>query len=314
MSIVQSNSSFNSSLTSSLYDSQDDVHPAKIKNYVKEILKSRIFLGRYIERRLADKRIGYRDVILVSAAEVELIRDLTEAQQQLIIACASTKPWIGITDTEPLGIHTSGICLWTEIDNQPFGAFWFQIKSVKFRDVEILVTLKCLRHISEAFIEIEPILTGAVKTRSSLENSSQQRPATSVQSLNEIYSDFVDTLKSFLSISNVKEFITFLFAFVIAIFTGSTAFINFLGNFILALLREMSFLVKNSTPIFLGVLDFFAKIIGGFYILLALMFKQSTPRRPPPVTEEEMRLQYRDHKAWSNDHPRFNQHFVGQFD
>lgn len=311
MSIVRSNSSFNSSLTSSLYDSQDDMDPTKLKNYVKEILKSRIFLGRYIERRLADKRIGYRDVILVSGAEVELIRDLTEAQQKLITACANTKPWIGITDTEPLGIHTSGVCLWTEIENQPFGAFWFQIKSVKFRDGEVLVTLKCIRHISEAFIEIEPILTGAGNTKKSLESNNERKPNTSVQSLNETYSEFVDTLKSFLSITNVKEFITFLFAFVIAIFTGSTAFINFLGNFILALIREISFFVKNSTPMFLGVLDFFAKIIGGFYILLAMMFKQSTPR---PPRNDDPRTLYLENKAWDTQHSRYNQHFVGQFD
>ncbi|XP_075975533.1 uncharacterized protein LOC142976163 [Anticarsia gemmatalis] len=276
MSAVQPSASFNSSVASAVssqFDVHEDPDTFKIKNHVKEMLKSRIFLGRYIERRLANKKIGYRDIVLVSAAEVELKKDLLEAQHKLS-NITSKSHWIGITETEALGYHSAGVCLWTEIDNQPFGPFWFQIKSLKFRDEEVIVTVKCLRHISDAFIEIEPILTGAVKK---VKNTSEKKLENSTASLNETYNDITGTLKSFLSITNVKEFFTFLFAFVIAIFTGSTAFVNFLGNFILALIREMSILVKNSTPMFLGLLDFFSKIVGGFYILLAMLFKQSAP-------------------------------------
>ncbi|XP_047025298.1 uncharacterized protein LOC124633958 [Helicoverpa zea] len=301
MSVVPSNLSFNSSVTTSQYDSQDDAEPTKVKNYLKERLKSRIFLGRYVERRLADKRIGYRDIVVVSPAEVKLKKDLLDVQHKLITVCPSTH-WIGITDTETLG-YTSGVCLWTEIDNQPFGPFWFQIKSLKFRDDEVMVQLKCLRHISDAFLEIEPILTGAVKTTKSTETT-EKKLESSVASLNETYTDFVATLKSFLSISNVKEFITFLLAFVIAIFTGSSSFINFLGNFILALVRELSLLVKNSTPMFLGLLDFFSKIVGGFYILLAMFFRQSAP--PPPNK--------RTIGAYDRSRRSYNHYDDGQFD
>lgn len=274
MVLVRPNSSLNSSVSTSQYDSQDDADPTKIKNYLKERLKSRIFLGRYVERRLADKRIGYRDVVVISPAEVTLKKDLFDVQHKLLTICPNTH-WIGITDTESLG-YTPGICLWTEIENQPFGPFWFQIKSLKFRDDEVMVTLKCLRHISDAFLEVEPILTGTVKKAKPIENTDKKLES-SVAALNETYTDFVETVKSALSISNVKEFVTFLFAFVIAIFTGTTSFVNFLGNFILALIREFSLLVKNSTPMFLGLLDFFSKIIGGFYILLAMLFRQTAP-------------------------------------
>lgn len=266
--------SFNSSVASSVaqYDCIADNTSSRVKNDVKDSLKSRIFLGRYIERRLINQGIGYRDIVVVSAAESELKRDLLEAQHKLSTSCPKTS-WIGITDTDFFGCSPAGaVCLCTEIDNQPFGAFWFQIKTIKFREDEIIVPLKCIRHITEAFIELEPILTGTKNNKVALDH----KPISSV-ALDESFSDIIVSLKSALSIRNVKEFFTFLFAFIIAIFTGSTAFVNFLGNFVLALIREMSILIKNSTPMFLGVLDFFSKIVGGFYILLAMIFKQNAP-------------------------------------
>ncbi|KAL0830695.1 hypothetical protein ABMA28_002829 [Loxostege sticticalis] len=279
MSGLQETSSFNSSVASSHLDSQDDMETAKAKHFVKELLKARIFLGRYIERRLIDQRIGYRDVILVSAAEVELKRDLVEAQHLMRSAFPNIH-WIGIADSEILGVNSSGLCLCTEIENQPFGPFWFQIKSIRFRNEEIMIALKCIRHISDSYLEIEPILTRS-STKKVREANNDTKPDSSVETLGDTYNEILVTLKSALSIRNVKEFVTFLFAFVIAIFTGSTAFVNFLGNFILALLREMSILIKNSTPMFLGLLDFFSKIVGGFYILLAMFFKPSNPVPPP---------------------------------
>ncbi|CAK1555189.1 unnamed protein product [Leptosia nina] len=272
MTSVMQSSSANSSPASSRLDSSDDMAIVLVKKYVKDLLRSRIFLGRYLERRLVDQRIGYRDVVLVSAAETELKKDLLEAVRRLRLVYPNLH-WIGVTDSSTLGLNvSSGMCMWTEIDNQPFGPFWFQIKSIKFREHEILLTLNCVRHITDAFIELEPILTGAVKPKK-VEDSQVEVKASN----DESFSDIKETLKSALSIRNVKEFVTFIVALVIAVFTGSIAFVNFLGNFILALLREFSLLIKNSTPMLLGFLDFLSKIVGGFYILLAMLFKPSNP-------------------------------------
>ncbi|CAG4930556.1 unnamed protein product [Colias eurytheme] len=275
MSVSIQSPSMNSSVTSSQLDSFEDMAVSNVKKYVKEVLRSRIFLGRYLERRLVDQQIGYRDIVLISAAEKEFLRDLLETVHKL----RSVSPnlhWIGITNSDTLNINvSSSLCLWTEIDNEPFGAFWFQVKGIKFRDNEVLIALKCIRHITEAYLELEPILTGATKKDITIKpkESQVEEKAQITESINDIK----ETLKSALSIRNVKEFFTFVFAFIIALFTGSTAFVNFLGNFILALIREFSILVKNSTPVFLGTLDFFSKIIGGFYILVAMIFRPSNP-------------------------------------
>lgn len=273
MSVGAPSVSLNTSAASSQVDTREDImENTQLKNYVKDLLKSRIFLGRYLERRLTDQRIGYRDIVLISPAEVELKRDLVEAHHKLRLAFPNIH-WIGVTDGEQIG-YPSSVCIWTEIDNQPFGPFWFQIRSIKYREDEVIVILKSLRHISDAFLEIEPVLTGSTKN---LYNTTVNQPDSSVATLNETYNEIISTLKGALSIRNLKEFVTFLVAFVIAVFTGGNAFINFLGNFILALIREVSVLVKNSTPMFLGFLDFMSKIVGGFYILVAMFFKPSNP-------------------------------------
>lgn len=271
------NLSIDSSGNSSYFEySENEV---KMKNFAKDLLKSRIFLGRYIERRLINQQIGYRDIVVISAAETELKKDLLDVQRKLCIVNPGI--FIGITETDVIGCSPAGaVCLCTEIDNQPFGAFWFQIKSLKFREKEVIATLKCLRYITESFIELEPILTGKLKPKAvsaSIQETSE--------SLSETFSEIKGNLKHALSISNVKDFVTFIFALIIAAFTGSTAFVNFLGNFVLALVREMSILIKNSTPMFLGLLDFFSKIVGGFYILLAMLFRQNAP---PPINSRSI--------------------------
>lgn len=285
--------SLESSLMSTNAEICEELEIANARNYAKSLLKSRIFLGRYVERRLINQRIGYRDIVIVSDAEVELKRDLINIQIKLRSAYPQDF-WIGISDSEFME-YSSSVCLATEIDNQPLGPFWFQIKSVKFRDVEIIIMLKCVRHISDAYLEVEPILTGKINKISTLTNKS-----TTDRTFNESANDIVESLKNALTVNNVKEFLTFIFAFVIAIFTGSTSFVNFLGNFMLALVRELSILIKNSTPMFLGVLDFFSKIVGGFYILLAMFFKpnnslRSTNKRAVPYyAQRQNQFDYRN--------------------
>lgn len=267
-----SGSHLSTSLNSSSMSSSSELKAAedgellKVRDYVKNLLRSRIFLGRYLERRLVDQRIGYRDIVKLSPAEVELKRDLLDAQHKLKRIYPTH--WIGISDTESID-HTTGVCLWTEIDNQPFGVFWFQIKSVKFRDYEAIVTLKCIRHITEAFLEVEPITLGY-----------QEKPA--IETINDTANEIAFTLKNAFTLNSIKDFITFICAFVIAIFTGSNTFVQFLGNFVLALVRELSNLITRSTPLILGCLDVFSKIIGGFYILVAMIFK---PNNPNPLNK-----------------------------
>lgn len=259
------------------------------RNYAKDLLKARLFLGRYLERRLVPD-VGYRDIVLLSAAELELQRDLFDIRKKLL--ALNHDLWIGITDSDELGYNRSGVCLWTEIDDQPLGPIWFQIKTVTLRDKEIIVKVRCVRHISESYLELEPLLTKGMKSENE-ECKTDIIPKLDKESV----TNFVTMLKSILNVTNIKEFLRFIIAFVIAIFTGGISFIDFLGNFVLGLVREASIFVKNATPMFLGMLDFFSKIVGGFYLLLAMIFKPNTP-----VDYNKRRIDYYPQHGQNYDH------------
>lgn len=64
---------------------------------------------------------------------------------------------------------------------------------------------------------------------------------------------------------------------IISVFLDS---LQYLGEFSLRLFREFNNFVKVSTPIFLAIIDLIKKSIGGFFILIAMMWGSSS-RAPP---------------------------------
>ena len=49
-------------------------------------------------------------------------------------------------------------------------------------------------------------------------------------------------------------------------------------------IHESAFLLRTATPMFLSVVDMFNKIVGGFYMLLAMMWRDF--RRPQPPQQQ----------------------------
>lgn len=71
-------------------------------------------------------------------------------------------------------------------------------------------------------------------------------------------------------------------AMIIAFITVMLAFVRYLGEYFLRLLREISLFLHVSTPIVLQCIDLVTKSIGGLYILLAMMWRGQPVNRPPP--------------------------------
>lgn len=248
---------------------QDYSKDTTIRQSLKRQLKEKIFLGRYLEKRLVHESIGYRDLVLISAADEELIKQLESIKAKLTTVYPNH--WIGITDPQVLNLP-KGLCLWVQLSDPLLGASWFQIKTVKFRSNEIFLELKCIRYISDKHIELEPLLTGH-RIQSNIDTEIKfgldDIPLATKRKLIE----FIIFMKRCMTISNVQELFTFMFAIIIAVTTGSFQLVHHLGNFILALMRESSLLVNSLTPFCLGCLDVFTKIVGGFYLLIAMIFR-----------------------------------------
>lgn len=82
-----------------------------------------------------------------------------------------------------------------------------------------------------------------------------------------------------------REIFMFVSAAIVGTINGLARCVEYIGNFSLKLMHEFSFLMGTITPIILAVIELVGKIIGGLYLLIAMMFRQNGPspqqiRRP----------------------------------
>ncbi|GAB0091566.1 uncharacterized protein DMENIID0001_064210 [Sergentomyia squamirostris] len=259
-----------------------DFPPAgdSLENFCKKVLKSRIFLGEFREKRLVSSLQSYRDVIVVDVhSESAIVNDLDVIQAKVCEWSTRTAKdsWIGVTrNLNETTRSLESISLWTELESfYPFGKYWFQIKTVRFRDNEILLKLKVLRSVDDS---------------TPLQRTEQQE-----LKWEDIDWSLVERGGQKLYIwtkNQVRDFIIFLLSMKIhpghifagvkmIIFVAITAIVSafqgiqLVGNFGLRFMQELRKCIHVLTPIFLGTLDIFSKIVGGFYMLIAMIWRDS---------------------------------------
>lgn len=88
--------------------------------------------------------------------------------------------------------------------------------------------------------------------------------------------------KNFLSLFTIVN-ITILFKFltivVVALFTFLTKAIPWLGEFTIRLVHELAYLIHVCMPLFLAFIELIQKTIGGFYILIAMLWRGQPDNR-----------------------------------
>ena len=84
-------------------------------------------------------------------------------------------------------------------------------------------------------------------------------------------------LKYFLSeiftVTSAKQAVQLIGLIILTICTGSFELLKHFWWYSLALTRELGVIAERLTPLALGVLDIVSKIIGGFYMLIAMIFR-----------------------------------------
>lgn len=90
----------------------------------------------------------------------------------------------------------------------------------------------------------------------------------------------------FLSITinrqTITETLRFILLLIVSLFAGSTQIIKYLGIFGIKLIERLTWLAYALTPVALGFIDLCSKIIGGFYLLVAMIWRDSTGTRRQP--------------------------------
>jgi hypothetical protein len=95
--------------------------------------------------------------------------------------------------------------------------------------------------------------------------------------------EITTNLASVVTVHNVKEVIVFTSVLIVTCVTGMFHLVRYVGDYSIKFMREFSVVIEASTPIFLGIIDFFSKCVGGLYLLIAMLWKDSKVQPPPRV-------------------------------
>lgn len=83
---------------------------------------------------------------------------------------------------------------------------------------------------------------------------------------------------------SILETLRFISLLIVSLFAGSTQIVKYTGIFIIKLIERTTWLVHVLTPIAMAIIDLCSKIVGGLYLLIAMIWRDSTggARRPQP--------------------------------
>lgn len=296
-----------------------------LQSNCKQLIKSKIFLGDFKEKRYNEDLKDYRDLIVIdSQAESEIVHSLEQVKQNLIDfrsygqRILNKKLFYGYTrapedlslfrDINQVVGSSKNVCLWTELescDNNvlPFGKYWFQVKTIKFKESEISVRLKVLRSVQDSDLSrkfSEKVKAATNKDGSGIEAGNEEFVAQLKAVLDIWKRDLSESLMLFLASINrhsIKESVKFFSLLIISLATALISSIRYIGIFTIKFMEQLNWFIHVSTPAFLAILDFFSKIIGGFYILLLMVWKDSRqPRLPPPRRPEPIEYRRRTYQ------------------
>lgn len=248
-----------------------------VRYFATQMLKTRMFIGQFQERRWVEPLQAYRDVLVINKSEFDLLKDVESVRRRLRGYYQSSNHWIGLTDPQFVGAP-NGHCIWIEPTENALGNYWFRIRGVKFRRNEVILRVKVVRPVTtQSVLPNESFENNVTKL---LENFSWETTSENAKKYLLEYLTWLFT--NVLTTSNIKEAITFLGVFVVTGLALSVKGVKFFMDFFLKFMREVSYFIESSTPVMLAVVNLIGKAIGGFYLLIIMMFRGNNNPVPYP--------------------------------
>lgn len=255
------------------YNNNEEQH---LYDFVNSMLRGRIFVGDFQEKRYVACLKAYRDVITLGSDEKDLHVDLAVVKKRL--TGVFKNEWIGITTPKTIGAPV-GYCIWVELSEEVFGKHWYKIRSVSFRSNEILLKIKPLRAISSNTLFLG---SNASSETSELEKSANGDFLVRLKSKfkNMLFVETSNFLSETITLNNMKETTKFIALLLGTAFVALIGGAKYLADYSLKLVHELSILIKTLTPFAIACVEVFGKIVGGFYLLLAMLWRD---RRSPQI-------------------------------
>lgn len=270
----------------------------EIRAYAEQILKDRVFMGNFHEKRYVKQLNSYRDVIVLDKDERDLCTDLIKVRNYSLLQ--NPNGWFGFSEPHDIDAPLSAYCIWTVLDKcdgtidqlnvatTVFGNYWFQIKAIHLSYNAIEMEMKILRPIEQmaSTLSNSSALHIAQQAINDIDTTIiQQYFRENVIEVNwiELFQQWLTAINQIifqflfheLNRHNIFHWTQMIGLFLIATFKMSVYLIQWLGEFTLKLVFELTKLFRAMTPISLAILNLIAKVIGGFYILLAMIWRDS---------------------------------------
>ncbi|XP_071538026.1 uncharacterized protein [Panulirus ornatus] len=254
--------------------------------YIGERLCGRVFSGWVEERRWVEDLGGYRDVIEVDEWEVEMNQQLKVIISSFPGVYEGTK-WINIT---PPG-KSPCYCLWVLLAAPPApGHYWYAVTGVHLQpQFGLRIVVKEIRSVHPHDGE------SSVARRKRQRKLSTNESSNELQTLGEQVQEWLEQVRqlnlvmiwsavsSTITFSNIKETIRFLIVLVVTLAIGLVSFLRKSHHFLLHFVREAGNFFRNITPFLQSLLSFVEKLIGGMYLLIAMIYRDwRRPSVPPP--------------------------------
>ncbi|XP_039288745.1 uncharacterized protein LOC111051092 [Nilaparvata lugens] len=258
-------------------NSHTDIAKEKqLKVFVKQMLVHQTFEAVYQERRWNQTVNAYRDLVVIPKdGNEQFLKDLEVVRSRLIEFYKGSK-WIGLTPPTLIGAPAGGFCLWLNLENTAFGKHKFRVRRVKFFDNEICLEIKSTSEIDNLSTSTDSDVTA---------NGSRETEQSTSEPFDVQLKEISASVLALLTRENAIEAARFLSILIATLITVFTKIVYNSGDFTLKLMDRLIRLVQVMMPLLLSIVDLFKKTIGGFLILLSMMWNSywhSGGPAPPP--------------------------------
>jgi len=306
-----SRSSSTLSLCSNVSQASSGLPPLdRLLKHLRERISGSLFSGWYTERRYVDAIDRYRDVILVDSIEYLIIKQVKYAIRKSGKILADNC-FIGLTNVDDECKLFITLGAGGAETSHAFGHYWFQLRSISFIpnigfNLEVVVLRQFVTTDSESCwkckarasqpddsppVKIDSIGAALVDMKTRLGQVSSD-VWTEVWQPQTIWAK----LRPLMSVANLVHLGKLVMVLFLALLTGIVSGVKQTAQFSLKVLHELANLVDRSTPLALGALNIMSKVVGGAYLLVAMIWRDTVkkpvggpvPARPqltslPPV-------------------------------
>lgn len=275
-----------------------------VLKHVRDRIHGHLFSGWYTERRYMEAIDRYRDVLIVDSTEAQIIKQVRYIIKKSIKIIGENS-YVGVSfDEEECRMYLSNFKSLTSPvlsheNSHPFGRYWFQISAVNFiQNQGFLFEIKIIR----PFLSSDSQTCWQCRLR---EQQAKNAPPVKIESINDalmdmrgrvsvLLSDFLlylgdpsswlEKARPHLTLTKLFGLCKFLVVILLALLAGLWAGLKHVANFVLRVIHELAFLVDRSTPLALGALNILSKVVGGFYLLIAMVWRDVRAKKPeaPP--------------------------------